>query len=268
MTGRMGENLQALSENEKVTLRLLLKGHDAKSIATELGLSVHTVNERLRTARRKLGASSSREAARSLAAIEGGTPEILVDKDLGEAAAAGDVEADAPSNMRRGLDIAPAWLVGGVLIMLLIVAATAAILSFGNQDPQSVQAPGAAAAQSAAKAPAGAEGESVGSADRWIALLDEQRWADSWKTAGTLFKSQIPMAQWESTIKASLQPLGKISSRVRQSVTTATTLPGAPDGQYEIIQFQTAFAQKPSAVETVFMAREGADWKVIGYFIR
>ena len=44
-----------LSEREKEALRLLLVGHDAKSIATMLGLSVHTINDRLRDARRKLG---------------------------------------------------------------------------------------------------------------------------------------------------------------------------------------------------------------------
>ena len=48
----MSDGFQALSEREKETLRLLLGGHDIKSIAAGLGLSVHTVNERLREARR------------------------------------------------------------------------------------------------------------------------------------------------------------------------------------------------------------------------
>ncbi len=51
-------------------LRLLTRGHDVKSAAAELGLSVHTVNERLREARSKTGASSSRGAARLLAEQE------------------------------------------------------------------------------------------------------------------------------------------------------------------------------------------------------
>lgn len=66
--------LDTLTEKEKQTLRLILRGHDAKSSAQELGLSVHTVNERLRDARRKLGVTSSREAARRLLAEEGGEP--------------------------------------------------------------------------------------------------------------------------------------------------------------------------------------------------
>src|SRR3569623_548215 len=70
----MSDGFQALSEREKEPLRLLLSGHDAKSIAAALGLSVHTVNERLREARRKLGASSSRQAARILAEAEQAGP--------------------------------------------------------------------------------------------------------------------------------------------------------------------------------------------------
>jgi DNA-binding CsgD family transcriptional regulator len=50
----------ALNEREKQALRLLLDGHDAKSAAVTLGLSVHTINEYLRQARRKLGVTSSR----------------------------------------------------------------------------------------------------------------------------------------------------------------------------------------------------------------
>src|SRR3546814_16415269 len=84
--------IQALTEKEKETLRLLVDGHDAKSMARHLGLSVHAINERLRDARRKMSASSSREAARPLREIEGRHPEILRDKALGEAAAAPGME--------------------------------------------------------------------------------------------------------------------------------------------------------------------------------
>lgn len=51
-------------------LAMLAEGHTAKSIASELDLSVYAVNERLREARRKTGAASSRELARRLAAQE------------------------------------------------------------------------------------------------------------------------------------------------------------------------------------------------------
>lgn len=62
----MSSPVQSLTEKEKQALRLLVNGFDAKSMAQHLGLSVHTVNERLREARRKMAVSSSREAARQL----------------------------------------------------------------------------------------------------------------------------------------------------------------------------------------------------------
>ena len=54
-------------------------------MARELGLSVHTINERLRAARRKLGVSSSREAARLLGEAERAIPNSLGDNNLGVA---------------------------------------------------------------------------------------------------------------------------------------------------------------------------------------
>ncbi|MDQ2763305.1 MAG: LuxR C-terminal-related transcriptional regulator, partial [Pseudomonadota bacterium] len=53
MTTPANESFRTLSDKEKQTLRLIVRGHDAKSIARSLGLSVHTINERLRDARRK-----------------------------------------------------------------------------------------------------------------------------------------------------------------------------------------------------------------------
>jgi DNA-binding CsgD family transcriptional regulator len=63
-----------LTERQKEILRLLLEGYDAKSAARQIGISVHTVNEHLREARRSLAVSSSREAARLLREAEVGTP--------------------------------------------------------------------------------------------------------------------------------------------------------------------------------------------------
>ena len=71
-------DVQNLTPRQKEILRLLLNGYDAKSAGRELGISVHTVNEHLREARRHLGVSSSREAARMLRQAEG-TPLMLWD---------------------------------------------------------------------------------------------------------------------------------------------------------------------------------------------
>ncbi len=48
----MKQALDELTEKGKQALRLIVRGDNAKSIAAELDLSVHTINERLRVARR------------------------------------------------------------------------------------------------------------------------------------------------------------------------------------------------------------------------
>jgi hypothetical protein len=48
-----------------------------------------------------------------------------------------------------------------------------------------------------------------------------------------------------------------------------TKLPGAPDGQYVVIQFKTSFANKESAVETITpMLDKDGTWRVSGYYIK
>lgn len=70
MEGR--EGVAQLTEAEREVLRLYHVRMSAKEIGRELGITHFAVNERLRSARRVLGAASSGEAARQLAAAEEG----------------------------------------------------------------------------------------------------------------------------------------------------------------------------------------------------
>src|SRR5690606_8936799 len=72
--------LDRLTQREKRALRLLASGHSVKSAAAEEAITDNAANELLRSARRKLGTGSSREAARWLASHEGGTQKIRDDK--------------------------------------------------------------------------------------------------------------------------------------------------------------------------------------------
>ena len=265
----MQRRVHTLSERERETLRLLLKGHDAKSAATALGLSVHTVNERLREARRKLGVGSSREAARLLAEVKGADtslpdPNFSGDKVLGVAGAVvggGDHEAsDKPPQTGPG----SAWLSRGMMVMLAIVAVVAVAAVFqGNGGAKPAITPIAVSASVSAPDKA-----SVAAAQAWARLLDGQRWSESWKASAASFKLKVPEAGWVSMVQPLRGQLGSVSSRSLKSVQSTTTLPGAPDGDYRIVQFDTTFANKSDAVETVVLSREGAVWAVSGYFIR
>lgn len=67
MSSRPPISPAALTDRELEILRLLAGGHTVKSIATGMGRSEASINERLREARRKTGVGSSRELARLLA---------------------------------------------------------------------------------------------------------------------------------------------------------------------------------------------------------
>lgn len=62
--------LNKLSEGQLVCLRLVLEHKSSKDIARELGISRHTVDQRLKGAMRLLGATSRVAAARKLRALE------------------------------------------------------------------------------------------------------------------------------------------------------------------------------------------------------
>ncbi len=147
-----------------------------------------------------------------------------------------------------------------MLIMSVIVAAVAATAIFMSTSASQAQMDAGPAASPQAATDAAA-------ARDWVMLLDRQRWDESWDAAGTAFQS-MPKAQWATTAQGVRKPLGAVSSRVVQSATRTNALPGAPAGEYQVIQFKTAFAQKPDAVETVVLSREKAGWRVNGYFIR
>lgn len=134
----MREGISRLSERERETLRLLAQGYDAKSAALALGISLHAVNERLREARRKLGVSSSREAARLLASRENGASNFSGDKQIGVGAGgrsgSGDIRPDGWAAGARRPFLSRSI---GIAMILLFAAAIGAWALSGHQGTTS-----------------------------------------------------------------------------------------------------------------------------------
>ena len=106
-------------------------------------------------------------------------------------------------------------------------------------------------------------------ATSWLALVDSGAYAESWAEAAGYFKSLVAEDQWHRSVKGVRSPLGKVISRAEPSRQYSTTLPGAPDGEYVVLQFATSFEHKQSALETVTCMRDADDtWRVSGYFIK
>jgi len=114
-----------------------------------------------------------------------------------------------------------------------------------------------------------AEQVAIDAAQKWLSLVDGGQYSESWEQGAEYFRNAIPKDKWEQTIKAVRVPLGAKMSRVVKSKQYTTSVPGAPDGQYVIIQFTTSFKNKASATETVTpMLDKDGSWRVSGYFIK
>jgi hypothetical protein len=103
----------------------------------------------------------------------------------------------------------------------------------------------------------------------WLALVDAGDYDASLASAATLFRAAVTPQQWSTAMASTRAPLGAVLSRELASGTYATSLPGAPDGQYVVFQFKSSFANKQAAVETVTpMLDTDGTWRVSGYYIK
>ena len=246
----MSQGLDALTEKEKQTLRLLVSGYDAKSMARHLGLSVHTINERLRDARRKLAVSSSREAARQLRDVEGTAPELLGDKALRDASPATAVatlhqQPESSGTLRRA-----GWIVGGVFMTLALALAALTSLTGGAETVAST--PAVSASETAV----------LDASRQWMALLDAGNWEQSYLATSKAFRSVNTLQTWTDISRQVRTPLGAMQSRVLVAVDFAPT----PQG-YWIVKFRSDYAGKPGAIETLSLVNEDGSWKVAGIVI-
>jgi Protein of unknown function (DUF4019) len=107
------------------------------------------------------------------------------------------------------------------------------------------------------------------SSEAWLTLIDRGQFADSYQEAAQYFKNAVTKDQWQNSLTAVRKPLGKVLSRKLKNTTYTRTLPGAPDGDYVVIQYESSFEHKASAVETVTpMLDNDGKWRVSGYFIK
>jgi len=109
----------------------------------------------------------------------------------------------------------------------------------------------------------------ITAAKKWLALTDAGKYSDSWKEAAEYFRNTVPQEQWKQMLQSVRAPLGKMLSRKIKTKEYKTSLPGVPDGEYVVIQFETSYQNKKSAIETVTpMLDKDGKWRVAGYYIK
>jgi hypothetical protein len=109
----------------------------------------------------------------------------------------------------------------------------------------------------------------IAAAETWLELVDEGKYGESWESAAALVKRLVTEEQWLQKMEPVRESLGSVRTRELKSAEYRTALPGAPDGEYVVIQFVSSFEHKKEAIETVTpMLDDDGTWRVSGYYIK
>lgn len=123
------------------------------------------------------------------------------------------------------------------------------------------------------------ESAAQAAAESWLSLVDGGAYPASWNQAARGLKASVKQAEWSQVVGGVRTPLGRVMSRKLRSreytekAPTTRMVGGnlytlAGSAKYVVIEYDTAFAHKPSAVETVIATADpdGA-WRVSGYSV-
>ena len=107
------------------------------------------------------------------------------------------------------------------------------------------------------------------SALAWLAMVDAGNYEASWREAASFLRGAVSQEDFKKSMVGARQPLGRMLSRKVKSRTYRESLPGVPDGKYVVLEFDTSFENKKTAVETVTPMQESdGTFRVSGYFIK
>lgn len=179
-------------------------------------------------------------------------PDYLRDKPIGEDRS-GPMADENPApvvGVRRGIR-RPRIIIGAMFMTLVLsLLALGGLTHMASAPPQ--------AASTSATDPAVVE-----AAQRFVQLIDQGRWADSYRLTTTSFRKLNTEQVWAATSEKVRTPLGKVVSRTLLSL---DDIPAPPAG-YRMVRFNTRFGPSANMVETVTLERENGEWRVAGIYL-
>jgi Protein of unknown function (DUF4019) len=95
-------------------------------------------------------------------------------------------------------------------------------------------------------------------ARQWLVLVDDKNYAQSWNEASKAFQSRQKTDAWAAEAAAKRTPLGAVASRDLKSIDLSRN-------DTVVIRYDTEFAHKAQAVETVTLDFENGGWSVTDY---
>jgi Protein of unknown function (DUF4019) len=130
-----------------------------------------------------------------------------------------------------------------------------ALLLFGAATPAFAQAAPAKKSTVTAATPAPDD-----RARAWLVLVDDKNYTQSWSEAAKVFQNRQKTAVWAADATATRSPLGAVASRGLKSIDLSK-------GNIAVIRYDTVFAHKAAAIETVTLTFENGSWTVTDYSV-
>ncbi|HDH50620.1 MAG TPA: DUF4019 domain-containing protein [Nitrospirae bacterium] len=105
----------------------------------------------------------------------------------------------------------------------------------------------------------------VQAVEKWLALIDEGKYSESWVGLADLFKKNVKKEEWADDLNRFRKPLGKLLKRELQHDTKSSE---EQVGEYLIFQYEASFENKKLTTEAVSVVRDkDGKWRILGYFI-
>lgn len=118
--------------------------------------------------------------------------------------------------------------------------------------------------------------QALNAADRWLATVDAERYANAWAMASESFKAGVAQKEFRDGIRKIRLDYGRVVLRKTEKIGFVGEAPkpddpsgAAKEGMQIAILFDTKFAGSKRATEemSVVLERDGL-WRVAGYHIR
>jgi hypothetical protein len=97
-------------------------------------------------------------------------------------------------------------------------------------------------------------------ARQWLVLVDDKNYSQSWSEAAKTFQTRLKTDAWAKEAGDRRAPLGAVASRGLKSIDLSRN-------NIAVIRYDTVFARKAAAVETVTLAFENGGWSVTDYSV-
>ncbi len=115
----------------------------------------------------------------------------------------------------------------------------------------------------------GDDKDTIEAGQKWLALIDAGKADAAWDSASKQLQSVVKRDKFVAEMREVRKPLGKLASRMAVKFARAHDLPGAPTGDYAIIEYDVNFAGGKHLSEQLVWALEENDrWRVAGYYYR